>query len=114
MGSTLQQRQAALLQMQAGAMAAGALGGGYGGGLGGMGGLGGLGRVALAGIEGRRQHQGARHFAGCLEVGQGPREFRGERRSETVQPFGLDLCSGVRTDGKLDLKKLERFFIAVS
>ena len=29
---------------------------------------------------------------------------------ETVQPFGLDLCSGVRTDGKLDLCKLERFF----
>lgn len=29
---------------------------------------------------------------------------------ETVQPFGLDLCSGVRTDGKLDLRKLERFF----
>ncbi|MEO7659411.1 MAG: phosphoribosylanthranilate isomerase [Pyrinomonadaceae bacterium] len=31
---------------------------------------------------------------------------------ETVQPFGLDLCSGVRTDGKLDLQKLENFFIA--
>lgn len=31
---------------------------------------------------------------------------------ETVQPFGLDLCSGVRTDGKLDLAKLERFFTA--
>ncbi len=29
---------------------------------------------------------------------------------DTVQPFGLDLCSGVRTDGKLDLKKLEQFF----
>jgi phosphoribosylanthranilate isomerase len=29
---------------------------------------------------------------------------------ETVQPFGLDLCSGVRTDGKLDRRKLERFF----
>jgi phosphoribosylanthranilate isomerase len=29
---------------------------------------------------------------------------------ETVQPFGLDLCSGVRTDGKLDPKKLEMFF----
>ncbi len=32
---------------------------------------------------------------------------------ETVQPFGLDLCSGVRTDGKLDLIKLEKFFNAV-
>ncbi len=29
---------------------------------------------------------------------------------ETVQPFGLDLCSGVRTDGRLDLRKLEAFF----
>ena len=32
---------------------------------------------------------------------------------ETVQPFGLDLCSGVRTDGKLDLRKLEAFFDTV-
>ncbi len=28
---------------------------------------------------------------------------------ETVQPFGVDVCSGVRTDGKLDPEKLERF-----
>lgn len=27
-----------------------------------------------------------------------------------VQPFGLDLCSGVRTDGALDEAKLARFF----
>jgi phosphoribosylanthranilate isomerase len=32
---------------------------------------------------------------------------------ETVQPFGVDLCSGVRTDGKPDLRKLEVFFSAV-
>lgn len=32
---------------------------------------------------------------------------------ETVQPFGLDICSGVRTDGKLDLNKLKSFFTAV-
>ena len=30
-----------------------------------------------------------------------------------VQPFGLDLCSGVRTEGKLDREKLTRFFAAV-
>ena len=30
-----------------------------------------------------------------------------------VQPFGLDLCSGVRTDKKLDPKKLEKFFYNV-
>lgn len=28
----------------------------------------------------------------------------------SVEPFGLDLCSGVRTDGKLDEVKLARFF----
>lgn len=32
---------------------------------------------------------------------------------ETVQPFGLDICSGVRTAGRLDLVKLEAFFSAV-
>jgi phosphoribosylanthranilate isomerase len=32
---------------------------------------------------------------------------------ETVKPYGLDLCSGVRTDGKLDLEKLGRFFKAL-
>jgi len=29
---------------------------------------------------------------------------------ETVRPFGLDVCSGVRTDGRLDAEKLKRFF----
>ncbi len=33
---------------------------------------------------------------------------------ETVQPFGLDICSGVRTQGNLDLNKLESFFDAVN
>ena len=32
---------------------------------------------------------------------------------EVVQPFGVDLCSGVRTHGKLDEKKLEAFFKAL-
>ena len=32
---------------------------------------------------------------------------------EAVQPFGLDLCSGVRTEGKLDPVKLELFFGAL-
>jgi phosphoribosylanthranilate isomerase len=31
---------------------------------------------------------------------------------DEVQPFGLDLCSGVRTDKQLDEKKLEAFFKA--
>jgi phosphoribosylanthranilate isomerase len=32
---------------------------------------------------------------------------------EEVGSFGLDVCSGVRTDGKLDATKLRRFFAAV-
>ncbi|TNE48348.1 MAG: phosphoribosylanthranilate isomerase [Bacteroidetes bacterium] len=32
---------------------------------------------------------------------------------EAVQPFGVDLCSGVRTAGKLDKRKLEEFFSAI-
>ncbi len=28
-----------------------------------------------------------------------------------VQPFGIDVCSGVRTDGKLDRQKLSDFFL---
>ena len=29
---------------------------------------------------------------------------------QAVQPFGLDICSGVRTEGKLDEQKLAEFF----
>ncbi|HEX5150607.1 MAG TPA: phosphoribosylanthranilate isomerase [Parafilimonas sp.] len=31
---------------------------------------------------------------------------------ETVNPFGVDICSGVRTNGRLDAEKLEAFFKA--
>jgi len=31
----------------------------------------------------------------------------------TVEPFGVDVCSGVRTDGRLDPVKLAAFFAAV-
>lgn len=37
-----------------------------------------------------------------------------QRAIEEVEPFGLDLCSGVRSEGKLDADKLERFFEAVN
>lgn len=33
---------------------------------------------------------------------------------EVVRPFGLDVCSGVRTDGRLDRKKLTAFFEAAA
>jgi phosphoribosylanthranilate isomerase len=29
-----------------------------------------------------------------------------------IRPFGVDLCSGVRTEGRLDPRKLEAFFLA--
>jgi phosphoribosylanthranilate isomerase len=32
---------------------------------------------------------------------------------EEVGPFGLDVCSGVRTEGKLDAAKLKRFFATI-
>ena len=31
-----------------------------------------------------------------------------------VRPFGVDLCSGVRTDGHLDQAKLDAFMNAVA
>jgi phosphoribosylanthranilate isomerase len=30
-----------------------------------------------------------------------------------VQPFGVDVCSGLRTDGALDRHKLAEFFNAI-
>ncbi|MEE9439411.1 MAG: phosphoribosylanthranilate isomerase [Saprospiraceae bacterium] len=33
---------------------------------------------------------------------------------EIVQPFGIDLCSSVRTNGKLDERKLEELFDAIN
>lgn len=32
----------------------------------------------------------------------------------TVQPFGVDVCSGVRTGGRLDERKVEAFFAALA
>jgi phosphoribosylanthranilate isomerase len=32
---------------------------------------------------------------------------------ETVRPFAVDICSGVRTEGRLDPNKLEAFINAV-
>lgn len=43
-----------------------------------------------------------------LAGGLGPENVR--RAIDLVQPYGLDLCSGVRTNGRLDLQKLEAFF----
>lgn len=47
-------------------------------------------------------------LAGGLHAGNAADAIR------RVRPFGLDLCSGVRTAGVLDLQKLEAFVAAVS
>ena len=36
-----------------------------------------------------------------------------QKAIKTVQPYGIDLCSSVRTNGKLDKSKLEKFFRAI-
>lgn len=36
-----------------------------------------------------------------------------KRAIDVVQPFGVDVCSGVRTDGLLDEREVEAFFKAV-
>ena len=36
-----------------------------------------------------------------------------KRAIDFVEPYGIDLCSGVRTNGSLDEKKLEEFFKAI-
>lgn len=37
-----------------------------------------------------------------------------DRAIDEVRPFGVDLCTGVRTDGALDESKLRRFLKAVT
>jgi phosphoribosylanthranilate isomerase len=44
----------------------------------------------------------------------GLREDNVKHAINKVKPFGVDLCSGVRTDGKLDEKKLKAFISAVA
>ncbi len=71
--------------------------------------LGGTGRVHNWQLSRRIREQASRpiFLAGGLHAGNV------QEAIEAVAPFGLDLCSGVRTDGQLDVKKLEAFFAAV-
>jgi phosphoribosylanthranilate isomerase len=46
-----------------------------------------------------------------LAGGLNPENVR--RAIKEVQPFGVDVCSGVRTTGKLDQQKLEMFFAEI-
>lgn len=47
-------------------------------------------------------------LAGGLNTGNVQQAIR------QVRPFGVDICSGVRTNGKLDREKLQSFFAAVA
>jgi phosphoribosylanthranilate isomerase len=68
--------------------------------------LGGTGRVHNWGLSRKivEQSKVPVFLAGGLNAGNVKEAI------EKVQPFGLDLCSGVRTEGKLDERKLEAFF----
>ncbi|MFD2574408.1 phosphoribosylanthranilate isomerase [Spirosoma soli] len=72
--------------------------------------LGGTGRIHNWAISRQIVEQSAVpvFLAGGLNV-QNAREA-----IEQVQPFGLDICSGVRTNGQLDERKLEAFIAALS
>lgn len=48
-----------------------------------------------------------------LFLAGGINEFNVKQAIETVKPFGIDLCSSVRTNGKLDAEKLKTFFQAI-
>ena len=68
--------------------------------------LGGTGRVHDWAVS-RRIREGVRvpvYLAGGLSAGNVGEAIR------AVGPFGLDLCSGVRTEGRLDGGKLGAFF----
>jgi phosphoribosylanthranilate isomerase len=72
--------------------------------------LGGTGRVHDWSLS--RQIREAINLPLFLAGGLSPRNVR--QAIEEVGPFGLDLCSGVRTDGNLDSVKLRRFFDMVN
>jgi phosphoribosylanthranilate isomerase len=71
--------------------------------------LGGTGRVHNWNIS--RKIREAVNVPVYLAGGLNPGNVR--KAIETVQPYGVDLCSGVRTDGELDGSKLKKFFEAV-
>ncbi|GAB4027833.1 phosphoribosylanthranilate isomerase [Spirosoma koreense] len=71
--------------------------------------LGGTGRVHNWQIS--RQIVGQSPVPVFLAGGLNPDNVR--QAIDMVQPFGLDICSGVRTNGKLDERKLEAFMVAV-
>jgi phosphoribosylanthranilate isomerase len=71
--------------------------------------LGGTGRVHDWNLS--RQIRDAVPVPVFLAGGLNPANVR--EAVETVRPFGVDVCSGVRTEDRLDLRKLEAFFSAL-
>jgi phosphoribosylanthranilate isomerase len=71
--------------------------------------LGGTGRVHDWAVSRRIRERAAAavYLAGGLNAANVGEAIR------TVRPFGVDLCSGVRTGGRLDRAKLEAFFESV-
>lgn len=59
----------------------------------------------------------SKEIVGCLEkpvfLAGGLSSSNVHRAVEEVRPFGLDLCSGVRTGGSLDGSKLSEFFASI-
>lgn len=71
--------------------------------------LGGTGRVHDWTLS-RRIREG---FGGPVFLAGGLSAQNVARAIAVVEPYGVDICSGVRTDGRLDPVKLDRFFAAV-
>ncbi len=74
--------------------------------------------VKVLGGTGNRHDWGiSRRIVGSVNVpvflAGGLKPENVEEAVETVKPFGLDLCSGVRTEGRLDALKVEAFFRAL-
>ena len=76
--------------------------------------LGGTGRVHNWGLS-RRIRDGVAALSVPVPVflAGGLTAANVQQAIEVVQPFGLDLCSGVRTNGRLDQSKLRAFMEAV-
>jgi phosphoribosylanthranilate isomerase len=67
----------------------------------------GISRTLSACVDRDRRGQAVKELAGGLNA------YNVREAIDQVQPLGVDLCSGVRSNGRLDPEKLESFFNAV-
>ena len=75
--------------------------------------LGGTGRVHDWSLS-RRVRDGAAALGRPVYLAGGLKPDNVARAVATVQPHGLDLCSSVRRDGRLDAERLAAFFAALA